>query len=114
MSIKATTRQVNGVTVVDINGRITLGEGSSTLCDTVHDLLNRGQKTILLNLGEVTFVDSPGLAALVICFARVTKQGGQLKLLSVTKRMHALLQISKLLTVFDVQDDETAGIHSFS
>ncbi len=114
MSIKANTRQVNGVTVVDISGRITLGEGSSTLRETVRDLLNRGQKKILLNLGDVTYIDSSGIGELVSGFTTVTNQGGQLKLLSLTKKVHDLLQITKLYTVFDVHDDETGAIRSFS
>ena len=114
MSIKANTRQVNGVMVVDISGRITLGEGSSTLRETVRDLLNRGQKKILLNLGDVTYIDSSGIGELVSGFTTVTNQGGQLKLLSLTKKVHDLLQITKLYTVFDVHDDETGAIRSFS
>ena len=114
MSIKANTRQVNGVTVVDISGRITLGEGSSTLRETVRDLLNRGQKKILLNLGDVTYIDSSGIGELVSGFTTVTNQGGQLKLLSLTKKVHDLLQITKLYTVFDVHDDETGAVRSFS
>ena len=114
MSIKANTRQVNGVTVVDISGRITLGEGSSTLRETVRDLLNRGEKKILLNLGDVAYIDSSGIGELVSGFTTVTNQGGQLKLLSLTKKVHDLLQITKLYTVFDVHDDETGAIRSFS
>ena len=114
MSIKANTRQVNGVTVVDVSGRITLGEGSSTLRETVRDLLNRGEKKILLNLGDVTYIDSSGIGELVSGCTTVTNQGGQLKLLSLTKKVHDLLQITKLYTVFDVHDDETAAIRSFS
>jgi anti-sigma B factor antagonist len=114
VSIKANTRQVNGVTVVDVSGRITLGEGSSTLRETVRDLLNRGQKKILLNLGDVTYIDSSGIGELVSGFTTVTNQGGQLKLLNLTKKVHDLLQITKLYTVFDVHDDETGAIRSFS
>ena len=114
MSIKANMRQVNGVTVVDVSGRITLGEGSATLRETVRDLLNRGQKKILLNLGDVTYIDSSGIGELVSGFTTVTNQGGQLKLLSLTKKVHDLLQITKLYTVFDVHDEETAAIRSFS
>lgn len=114
MSIKATTRQVNGVTVVDLSGRITLGEGSSALRDTVRDLLNRGQKKILLNLGDVTYIDSSGIGELVSGFTTVTNQGGQLKLLNLTKKVHDLLQITKLYTVFEVHNDETAAIRSFA
>ncbi len=114
MSIKATTRQVNGVTVVDVSGPITLGEGSSTLRETVHGLLNSGQKKILLNLGDVTYIDSSGIGELVNGFTTVTGQGGQLKLLNLTKKVQALLRITRLDRVFDVHDDETAGIRSFS
>ncbi len=114
MSIKASTRQVDGVTVVDLSGRITLGEGSSVLRDAVRDLLNRGQKKILLNLGDVTYIDSSGIGELVSGFTTVTNQGGQLKLLNLTKKVHDLLQITKLYTVFEVHTDETAAVRSFS
>lgn len=114
MSIKATTRQVDGVTVVDVSGRITLGEGSSVLRDTVRDLLNRGQKKILLNLGDVTYIDSSGIGELVSGYTTVTNQGGQLKLLNLTKKVHDLLQITKLYTVFEVHNEETAAVRSFS
>lgn len=114
MSIKASTRQVDGVTVVDLSGRITLGEGSSVLRDTVRDLLNRGQKKILLNLGDITYIDSSGIGELVSGFTTVTNQGGQLKLLNLTKKVHDLLQITKLYTVFEVHTDETAAVRSFS
>ena len=113
MSIKATTRQVNGVTVVDVSGPITLGEGSSTLRETVYGLLDSGQKKILLNLGDVTYIDSSGIGELVNGFTTVTGQGGQLKLLNLTKNVQDLLRITKLNTVFDVHDDETAGFAAF-
>ncbi len=100
--------------MVDVSGRITLGEGSATLRETVRDLLNRGQKKILLNLGDVTYIDSSGIGELVSGFTTVTNQGGQLKLLSLTKKVHDLLQITKLYTVFDVHDEETSAIRSFS
>lgn len=114
MSIKLNTRQVGDVTVVDVAGRITLGEGSSTLRDTLRDLVSKGQKKILLNLGEVSYIDSSGIGELVSGFTTVTNQGGQLKLLNLTKRVKDLLQITKLYTVFDVHDDEAAAIRSFS
>lgn len=114
MTIKANTRQVDGVTVVDLSGRITLGEGSSILRDTVRELLGRGQKKILLNLGDVTYIDSSGIGELVSGFTTVTNQSGQLKLLNLTKKVHDLLQITKLYTVFDVFSDETTAIRSFS
>ena len=114
MSIQANTRQVDGVTVVDLRGRITLGEGSAILRDTVRDLLNRGQKKILLNLGDVNYIDSSGIGELVSGFTTVTNQGGQLKLLNLTKKVNDLLQITKLYTVFEVHNEETAAIRSFT
>ena len=113
MTMKASTRQVEGVTVVDLSGRITLGEGSVVLRDTVRDLLAKGDKKILLNLGEVTYIDSSGIGELVSAFTTVRNQGGELKLLNLTKKVHDLLQITKLYTVFDVKDDEATAIGSF-
>jgi len=111
--MKASTRQVDGVTVVDLSGRITLGEGSVVLRDTVRDLISKGDKRILLNLGDVTYIDSSGIGELVSAFTTVRNQGGELKLLKLTKKVHDLLQITKLYTVFDVKDDETQAIASF-
>ena len=113
MTIKANTRQVDGVTVVDLSGRITLGEGSTILRDTVRELLGRGQKKILLNLGDVNYIDSSGIGELVSGYTTVTNQGGQLKLLNLTKKVRDLLQITKLYTVFDVFDEETTAVRSF-
>ena len=113
MTMKASSRQVNGVTVVDMSGRITLGEGSVILRDTIRDLLGKGQKKILLNLGDVTYIDSSGIGELVSAFTSVRNQGGELKLLNLTKKVHDLLQITKLYTVFDIKDDETAAVGSF-
>ena len=113
MSMKTSTRQVNGVTIVDCSGRITLGEGSVVLKDVVRELLSKGQKKILLNLGDVNYIDSSGIGELVSAFTAVSNQGGQLKLLNLTKKVHDLLQITKLYTVFDVHDDEAKAIASF-
>ncbi|HJT53645.1 MAG TPA: STAS domain-containing protein [Candidatus Angelobacter sp.] len=113
MTMKASSRQVNGVTVVDMMGRITLGEGSVVLRDTIRDLLGRGEKKILLNLGNVTYIDSSGIGELVSAFTSVRNQGGELKLLNLTKKVHDLLQITKLYTVFDIRDDETAAVGAF-
>ncbi len=113
MSMTATTRQVDGVTIVDLSGRIKLGEGSSVLRDTVKDLLAKGQKNILLNLGDITYIDSSGIGELVSAFTSVRNQGGELKLLHLTKKVHDLLQITKLYTVFDVKDDEAEAISAF-
>ncbi len=113
MSLKLSTRQVGDVTVVDAVGRITLGEGSSALRDTIRDLAAKGQKKILLNLAEVSYIDSSGIGELVSSFTSVTNQGGQLKLLGLTKRVRDLLQITKLYTVFDVHEDEAHAIRGF-
>jgi anti-sigma B factor antagonist len=111
--MKAITRQVDSINVVDLSGRITLGEGCSQLRELIRDLLAKGHKKILLNLGEVTYIDSSGIGELVSGFTAVSNQGGQLKLLNLTKKVQDLLQITKLLTVFDVHDDEAKAIASF-
>jgi anti-sigma B factor antagonist len=111
--MKATTRQVNSVTVVDLGGRITLGEGCSQLRDLIRDLIAKGHKKILLNLAEVTYIDSSGIGELVSGFTAVSNHDGQLKLLNLTKKVHDLLQITKLLTVFDVYEDEATAIAKF-
>ena len=114
MSVKLTTRQVGDVSVVDVSGRITLGEGSSSLRDLMRDLLGKNQRKILLNLGDVSYIDSSGIGELVSGFTTVTNSGGQLKLLGLTKRVKDLLQITKLYTVFDVHEEEAHAIRSFS
>src|SRR5436190_23319475 len=114
MSLKSSTRQVDGITVLDLSGRITLGEGSVVLRDTIREILGKGEKKILLNLGDVTYIDSSGIGELVSAFTAVRKEGGELKLLNLTKKVHDLLQITKLYTVFDVKDDEAAAVSSFS
>lgn len=114
MNMKASIRQVEGVVIVDLSGRIKLGEGSSVLRDTVKDLLGKGQKNILLNLGDISYIDSSGIGELVSAFTSVRNQGGELKLLHLTKKITDLLQITKLYTVFDVKDDEVEAIGAFS
>jgi anti-sigma B factor antagonist len=114
VSVKLTPRQVGDVTVIDAVGRITLGEGSSTFRDTLRDLAAKGNKKLLLNLGEVSYIDSSGIGELVSGFTTVTNHGGQLKLLQLNKRVKDLLQITKLYTVFEVHDDEAAAVRSFS
>jgi len=104
---------VGDVSVVDVAGRITLGEGSSALRDALRDLINKNQKKILLNLGEVNYIDSSGIGELVSGFTTVTNSGGNLKLLNLNKRVKDLLQITKLYTVFDVHEDEAGAIRSF-
>jgi anti-sigma B factor antagonist len=114
VSVKISTRQVDGVTVLDTSGRITLGEGSVQLRDAVRDLLSKGQKHILLNLGDVNYIDSSGIGELVSAFTTAKNQGGELKLLNLTRKVHDLLQITKLYTVFDIKDDEAQAVASFS
>jgi len=104
---------VGDVSVVDVAGRITLGEGSSALRDTMRDMVGKNQKKILLNLGEVSYIDSSGIGELVSGFTTVTNSGVQLKLLNLNKRVKDLLQITKLYTVFDVHEDEAGAIRSF-
>ena len=111
--MKISVRQVDGVTIVDCSGRITLGEGSVTLRDTVREILAKGQKKILLNLADVNYIDSSGIGELVSAFTTTKNQNGELKPLKLTKKVNDLLQITKLYTVFDVQDDETAAVKSF-
>jgi anti-anti-sigma factor len=113
MSLKVTARQVDGVTILDLNGRIVLGEPTVLMRDTFQDLISRGQKKVLVNLGEVNYIDSAGLGSLVSGFTTMTNQQGQLKLLNLTKKVQDLLQITKLLTVFDVYDSEAAALKSF-
>src|SRR5580700_10118371 len=112
--MKIKTRQVDGITIMDCSGRITLGEGSVQLRDAVRDLLSKGQKLILLNLGNITYIDSSGIGELVSAFTTVKNQGGELKLLNLTRKVHDLLQITKLYTVFDVKDDEASAIGAFA
>ena len=113
MTLKSTTRQVDGITILDMSGRVTLGEGSVVLRDTIRDILAQGNKKVLLNLGDVTYIDSSGIGELVSAFTAVRKEGGELKLLNLTKKVHDLLQITKLYTVFDVKDDEALAIAAF-
>jgi anti-sigma B factor antagonist len=114
VSMKVTTRQVDGVTILDLSGRITLGEGSVQLRDAIRDLLSKGSKLILLNLADVNYIDSSGIGELVSAYTTVRNQGGELKLLNLTKKVHDLLQITQLYTVFDVKDDEATAIASFN
>ncbi len=114
MSIKVSTRQVDGIVILDLSGRITLGEGSVTVRDAIRDLLSKGEKFILLNLGDVSYMDSSGLGELVSAYTSVKNAGGELKLLNLTKKVRDLLQITKLYTVFDVKDDEASAVASFT
>jgi anti-sigma B factor antagonist len=114
MKMAASTRLVAGVTIVDLYGRIVLGEGSAGVRDLVRNLIKEGNKKILLNLRDVDYIDSSGLGELVSAFTSMRSHGGELKLLNLTKRVRALLQITKLLSVFDIKDDEATSVKSFS
>jgi anti-sigma B factor antagonist len=113
MSVSVVTRQVGDVTVLDIAGRITLGEGSSTLRESLRTATASRNAKVLLNLEDVTYIDSSGIGELVSGFTNLQELGGQLKLLNLTKRVKDLLQITKLYTVFEVFDDEATAIRSF-
>ncbi len=114
MSMKLATRQIDGVTILDLSGRIVLGEGSVQLRDSIKELVNKGQKKILVNLGDVSYIDSSGLGELVSAYTTVKNAGGELKLLNLTKKVQDLLQITKLYTVFDIKDDEATAVAAFS
>jgi anti-sigma B factor antagonist len=114
VSVKLTSRQVGDVTVIDAAGRITLGEGASAFRDYIRDLASKGKKKMLLNLSEVSYIDSSGIGEMVSGFTTVTNNGGQLKLIGLSKRVKDLLQITKLYTVFEAFDDETEAVRSFS
>jgi anti-sigma B factor antagonist len=108
-------RKNGDVVIVEVSGKITLGEGGdAALKDKMRSLVQQGQKKLLLNLGQVSYVDSAGLGEIVQAYATVNKNGGTLKLLNVTKRIRDLLAITKLLTVFDTFDNEAEAVRSFS
>ena len=102
------------VTVLNLSGKITLGEGDVLLKDKLHSLLNQGRKDVLLNLAQVSYVDSAGLGAIVSAYTTMTREGGSLKLANVTKKLQDLLSITKLLTVFETFDSEAEALRSFS
>ena len=107
-------RVVNGVSVLDLSGKIILGEGDGQIRDRIKDLLSDGQRRILLNLGDVNYIDSAGLGALISSYTTTKREGGQLKLMNLTKRIQDLLAITKLITVFDTYDDEKEALGSFA
>jgi anti-sigma B factor antagonist len=113
MNMTANMREVGGVTIVDVSGRIVLGEESAALRDLVSGLLSKGHRQILFNLAEVSYIDSTGLGSLVAALTSVRKEKGELKLLNLTNKAHNLMQITKLYTVFDIMNDETEGVKSF-
>jgi anti-sigma B factor antagonist len=113
VSLRGTCREVGDIAIVDFSGKITLGEGSATLRNMVRELISSGHRKILLNLGDVDYIDSSGIGELVGAYTTVRSASGELKLVYLTKRVHDLIQITRLFTVFDVQSDESAAILSF-
>ena len=113
MALTIASREVDGVTVLDLSGRITLGEGSVQLRDAIRGLIGQGKKNVLLNMGEVSYIDSSGLGELVSAYTTAKNQQAEVKLLNLTRKVHDLLQLTKLYTVFDIKDDEASAIASF-
>jgi anti-sigma B factor antagonist len=113
MSLQATYRDSGTVTVVDFGGRIVLGDGSALLRKTVRQLLDDNRMKILINLADVDYIDSSGIGELVHAYTSVKTRGGELKLLHLTRKVHDILQITKLYTVFDVHSDEGVAVRSF-
>jgi len=113
MALHLTPRDSGVITVIDASGRITLGDGSAMLRKTIRQLLEEGRAKILLNLADVDYIDSSGIGELVSAYTAVRSKNGELKLLQLTKKVHDLLQITKLFTVFEVYSDEGTAIRSF-
>ena len=113
MPLRATHRDSGPATVVDLSGRIVLGEGSALLRTTVRALLDEQQNKIVLNLGDVDYIDSSGIGELVSAYTAVKNRGGDLKLLNLTKKVRDLIQLTKLYTVFEVYTDEASALRSF-
>ena len=107
-------RTVSNVTILDISGHVTLNDGADQIRDKVKGVLAEGKRHVLINLGQVSYMDSAGLGELVQAYSTVSKQGGALKLVSPTKRLKDLLVITKLITVFDSYDDEPSAVASFA
>src|SRR5215210_1568826 len=106
-------RQAGDITILDMDGKVTIGEGSVALRTTIRRLLEEGKKKILLNLGGVGYIDSSGIGELVSSFTTINKEGGQLKLLKLTQKLRDLLAITKLLTVFDTYDNEEEALNGY-
>jgi anti-sigma B factor antagonist len=106
-------RVVEGVSILDLSGKIVLGEGDLQIKERIRDLLSDGQRKVLLNLGDVSYIDSAGLGALISSYATAKREGGQLKLVNLTKRVQDLLAITKLITVFETFDNEKEALESY-
>ena len=114
MNAKLTSRQVGEVTVIDLSGRITLGEGSGMLRDELRNLIGTNRRKILINLADVTYMDTSGIGQLVAGYTTVSNQGGHLKLLNLTKKVKDVLQITKICTLFETFDDEKQALVTFN
>lgn len=114
MALRMTDRQIDGVDVVEIEGRIVLGEESNTFREKVKSLLAAGNKKVVLNMAQVSYIDSAGLGTLVATFHSAKTQGATLKLANLGTKFKEVLQVTKLMTVFDTYDSETAAIQSFN
>ena len=114
MGMKAIERQVGDVTILDIRGRITLGDGTALLRTTTHDLITHGKKNLLLNMSQVPHIDSSGIAELVSAFVSARREGGDVKLLNLTKKVRDTVEIVKLGAIFELFDDEVAALKAFS
>jgi anti-sigma B factor antagonist len=113
MDMKTSTRQTGDVTIVDVSGRISLGEESAALRDLIRDLLKNGQRKIVLNLADVQYIDSSGLGTLVAAVSTARREGGDIKLVNLTDKVDDLMQVTRLYTVFEIADDEAGAIKSF-
>ena len=113
MDLKLHTREVGDVTIIDLSGRITLGEETNTVRKTIRELVAKGTKKLVLNLADVSYIDSSGVGELVSSYTAVRNAGGELKLLNLTKKVHDLLQVTKLYTIFDIKDNEFMAVKSF-
>jgi anti-sigma B factor antagonist len=113
MSFKSNSREIGAVTVIDMEGRITLGEGSTLLRDLIRERLNGGHKKIVMNMAGINYIDSTGLGELVSAYRLVKSQQGELKLLNLNKKVADLLQITRLYAVFDIHNDEAQSVASF-
>ncbi|HUB81703.1 MAG TPA: STAS domain-containing protein [Bryobacteraceae bacterium] len=114
MSLKITVRETADATILDLSGRVTLGEGLGDLRDSIREALSGNRKHIVLNLADVSYIDSSGLGQLIGSYASVTERGGQMKLVNLQKKVSDLMQITKLLTVFETYNSESAALASFA
>jgi anti-sigma B factor antagonist len=112
MSVMMKSRRLDDVVILDLSGRITMGDGTIVIRDAIQKLLSNGDRKVLMNLEDVDYIDSAGLGELVTAFTTVRNEGGQVKLLKLTHRIRDLLQITKLLTVFDAFENETEALKS--